>query len=101
MINLPSGSSQIRRTPSKIDPTRDRIVRGIDIDGFVALEIGLEDPFFRTGLIDDGGNPRPLECGKKAPARQVEPLDDQESQEEVGQIVKDVEAPRSDDVLPV
>ena len=101
MISLPPGPSPARRAAREIDAAADRIVGGIDADGIVALEIGLEQVFVRRVLIDENGYLRPFECGEKAPPGQVEPLDDEENKEEVREIVKDVEARRSDDALPV
>ena len=101
VISLPPGTSPYSRAASEIDAAADRIVRGIDADGIVALEIGLEQAFVRRVLIDENGYLRPLERREKAPPGQVEPLDDEQNQEEVREIVKDVETPRSDHVLPV
>ena len=44
---------------------------------------------------------QPFGPGEKAPSTKIESLDDEKDQEEVRQIVEDIEAPRSDDALPV
>ena len=97
---MPPGSSRTRRAASEIDPTGDQIVGRIDyIDGIVAL---VSSPLDGGGLMDAfrrrvplGENPRPFELGEKVPPRQVEPLDDEENQDGVGEIVEDVEVTRS------
>jgi len=99
LSGLPPSSCRTCRAAGKIDPAIDGIVSGEDMDCIVILERGFKDG--RRGRIPFWVDRRPLELGEKPPPRQVKPLDDEEDQEEVGQIVKDVEAPRSDNVLPV
>ena len=44
---------------------------------------------------------RPVELSEKAQPRKVKPLEDEKDQQEVGQIVKDIETPRLNQVFPV
>ena len=85
MISLRPGSNGSRRAAGKTDSAVDGIIRGKDVDLFVILEGGFED-VNRTGVFL-GADLRAFELGEKTPPRQIEPLDDQKDQQEVGEVI--------------
>ena len=77
----------------------DEVILGKDDNYLVVLEGGFEE--VRLVVSSYSVDARPLELCEKTPSRQIEPLDDKKDQEEVRQVVDDVEAPRSDNILSV
>ena len=72
------------QTTDEINTSVDWIVEGIDIDASVDVESGSKDAHCRRVLLSETGDLRFFEFGEKAPPIQVEPLEDEENQEEVG-----------------